>query len=90
MKLWGIIKKNHKIINDQIVELDSSLNDEAFLSALKEICVNFDISVPVVLSKHTNELNKFNRTVFKAYDFIDPVNFDSFEIEIFDKKKKDA
>lgn len=89
MKLWGIIKKNHKITNDMIVEIDETLSEEALVSALKEICVDFDICVPVILSKHTGELTKFNRTVFKAVDFIEPIKFDTFEIEIFDKKKKD-
>lgn len=88
MKLWGTIKNNHKIIKDFVTEIDIPKGEAAFLSGLKEICAEFDLSMPVVLSKHLDELDKFNRTVFKSQDFLEPINFDSFEIEIFDIKKK--
>lgn len=89
MKLWGIIRRNQKIIQDHIIEIEVPEGEAAFMTALKYLCIKFDLSLPVVLSKHTKELEKFNRTVFKAGDFIEPINFDSFEIEIFDKKNKD-
>ncbi len=88
MKLWGIIRKNHKIIKDHVIEIEVPKGEVALVSGLEEICATFDLSVPVILTKHKDELKKFNRTVFRAHDFIEPVNFDSFEIEIYDIEKK--
>ena len=40
------------------------------------------------LKKHLKELEDFSRVVFRADDFMEPVDFDKFEIEIFYPKKK--
>ena len=41
-----------------------------------------------VSKKHLKELEDFSRVVFRADDFMEPVDFDKFEIEIFYPKKK--
>ncbi|MFR0882855.1 MAG: hypothetical protein ACLSH5_06180 [Christensenellales bacterium] len=41
-----------------------------------------------MLKKHLKELEDFSRVVFRADDFMEPVDFDKFEIEIFYPKKK--
>ena len=42
----------------------------------------------MILRKHVNDLIHFSRVVFKPADFIEPVDFDEFEIEILSEKKK--
>ena len=53
-----------------------------------ELCQALDLSRPVVLNKHINELERFNHTQFRQNDFMEPVSFDRFEIEIFPEKTK--
>jgi hypothetical protein len=41
-----------------------------------------------MLKKHYAEIKNFRRTVFYPDDFIEPVSFDTLELEIIVKKKK--
>ncbi len=91
LKLWGILRKNNKMIRDLVVENgDNSLSPEEQLNAcIGEICYQFDIPKPIWLSKHQNEFEQFHRTVFKADHFMENIDFDAFEIEaIIEKEKK--
>jgi hypothetical protein len=82
MKFWGKLKQEDRILKDAIVTGDG------FKAALASFCNEFDLSKPVLLEKHLNEINSFNRTVFYPDDFIESVAFDSFEIEKIVTKKK--
>ena len=55
---------------------------------LHELCQDLDLCRPVILRKHVNDLKQFSRVVFKPTDFIEPVDFDEFEIEVLSEKKK--
>lgn len=91
MKLWGILKKDQKIIRDMIYEItDENLSDEEQLHlSLEAICREFDIPKPLWLNKHKNEFIRFSRTTFKAEHFMEEIRFDSFEIEVVIDKKKE-
>lgn len=56
---------------------------------LTELCKPLDLSRPVLITKHIRELLQFRRTVFYPTDFMESVDFDRFEIEIFPEKKKE-
>ncbi len=51
---------------------------------IAEIVKPLDLACPVLLNKHVQELERFNRTWF-----IESIPFDRFELEIFPEKKKD-
>ena len=53
-----------------------------------ELCQALDLSRPVVLQKHLNELERFNHTQFRQTDFMEPVSFDRFDVEILVEKKE--
>jgi len=55
-----------------------------------ELVKPLDISCPVLLNKHVMELARFGRTVFQASDFMESIEFDQLEIEIFPEKKKES
>lgn len=55
---------------------------------LHVLCQALDLSRPVMLEKHVRELDQFSHTVFRQRDFMEPVSFDRFEIEIFPEKTK--
>ncbi|MBQ2817263.1 MAG: hypothetical protein IJF16_04940 [Clostridia bacterium] len=92
MRLWGIIRKNHKIYKQETVPLASaSLCDVC--DAMGELTKIFDISRPVLLTKHENDIEQFSRASFLPDDFIDSVNFDRFEIQILhddDRKRRSS
>ena len=47
-----------------------------------------DLSRPVILNSHIKDFQRFSRVTFKPSDFIESVDFDKFEIEIFSLKNK--
>ncbi len=91
MRVWGIIKKNNKTIADTVKEFDfdgiSTVGQ--WQSVIDAVCKELDLSHPVVLEKHLREIVGFSRTTFRASDFIESVDFDKLEIELFaDKDRK--
>ena len=58
-----------------------------WMPVLHELCQALDLARPVILTKHINELDRFSHTIFKQSDFMEPIAFDRFEIEIFPEKK---
>ena len=55
---------------------------------ISPLCQELDLSRPLMLKKHLKEIEDFSRVVFHPSDFIEPVDFDRFEVEIFYPKKK--
>lgn len=82
MKFWGKIRIGEKIVKDMVAE------SHDFKGAVNLICDKFDLSKPIILEKHLNEMSKFNMTIFQPDDFVESVKFDSFEIEKIVTKKK--
>ena len=86
MRLWGIIRKNHKITAQHIVPL-SSANLEDIVDAMDQIAHKLDLARPMLLEKHEQELAVYGKTCFLPRDFVETVSLDRFEIEIlFDEK----
>ena len=84
MKIWAITKRNNKIRKDKIFEADVAHIEGLIYLA----CETFDIGKPLILSKNQKELEDFRRTVFYAADFIEPIDFDTFEVEMIDEEKE--
>ena len=82
MRVWGMLK------NEDIIKADTVVAAETFEEALNQICECFDLTKPIMLKKHHSEIKSFRRTIFYPSDFIEPVGFDTMELEIITKKKK--
>ncbi|MEL7610104.1 MAG: hypothetical protein AAGU74_11450 [Bacillota bacterium] len=92
MKLWVILRTDQRIQKDAVLECegDRFSSKEQWEKNLLSASKLFDLSRPVMLSKHLKELEQFGRTVFKPADFMESVDFDRFEIEIVPEKPKQA
>lgn len=53
----------------------------ALMDCLEQIYKYLDMSEPIWVTKHARELSHFQKTKFLPSDFLEPVNFDFFEIE---------
>ena len=82
MRFWGKIK-----IED-IMKADVTLDEKDFAGAVSAICDKLDQSKPIICAKHHSEIKSFSRTVFYPDDFVESVDFDTFEIELIGKNKK--
>lgn len=85
MKVWGRIRKNNKTIEEAIVDINAKSIDEVddWSEPLSELCHDLDLSRPILLKKHLEEIDKFSSTSFSSQDFIESISFDKLEIEIF-------
>ena len=82
MKYWIKLKAEDIILQHTTV-------DAADLSAaLVSACNALDLSKPMIYEKHKTEMEQFFRTVFYSDDFVDTVHFDTMEIEIITRRKK--
>lgn len=87
-RFWGVLRQKEKIIADTILETDATdmLELEDIVDGL---CRKLDIPRPVILGKHVREYGQFFRTRFYVDDFIESINFRTFEVEYLkDKEKK--
>ena len=84
IKVWGKTKINNKIIKDCIVKFDEDFSEESILESVYKICIKFDIPRPIILDKHKKDMHEFLLMQFLPDDFIEEVDFDKFEIEIFE------
>ena len=90
MRLWATIRDGQRILRQVTIEADYTKLDqvEDWAALLGEACHTLDLARPVLLKKHLKDLAAFSRAVFKPEDFMEPVDFQRFEVEaIFDKKK---
>ncbi|MCL2670906.1 MAG: hypothetical protein FWF10_02590 [Clostridiales bacterium] len=67
-----------------------ALSDAGFYTQLTELCKELDLACPAVMQKHLRDFRAFGRVVFRPADFMEPVGFDSFELERIEEKKKDS
>lgn len=90
MKIWGVIRKNNKIIRDAVTEICNCTRYqiEDWSEAIGPLCDTLDLARPVILKKHISEIMDFSRAVFFPDDFMESINFDKFEIEIYGEKEE--
>ena len=81
MKVWGTIHKDNRIIARADGRSAAEDPAAALMECMEQIYKELDMAEPVWISKHARDLSRFGRTKFLPSDFIEPVNFDSFEIE---------
>lgn len=90
MRIWAKTTEHQKIKSEVVREfaLARPSDLESWIPVLHELCQALDLSRPVVLEKHIRELDQFSHTAFRQSDFMEPIAFDRFEIEIFPEKKE--
>ena len=72
MRIWAATRDMDKIIKEVVMDF----------------CHELDLSRPVLLKKHLNELNTFRHTAFLPSDFMEGVDFSKFTLQLFPEKKK--
>ena len=82
VKLWIKVKEEDKILNDTVLENEADLTEDVFLDMMSKAADELDISTPVILSTHFENLKTFKRVEFLPRDFIDEVKFTSLEIDL--------
>ena len=90
MRIWAKTIQHQKIKTEVVREFSLARPSDiaGWMPVFHELCQALDLARPIVLNKHVRELEQFSHTVFKQSDFMEPISFDRFEIEIFPEKKE--
>ena len=72
-----------------MISMEEEPTLDLYLNTIQTICNDLDLEMPVILSKHKHDLESFNLASFLPADFIEKVDFQRFDIEIFIDKEKD-
>jgi len=89
VKIWGNIIIRNKISQSTSLSFNDDASIDLYLSAIQSLCNELDLEMPIILSKHKNDMEVFSLVSFFPTDFIDKVEFQRLDIEIFiDKDKK--
>ncbi|MCX7885292.1 MAG: hypothetical protein N2448_09750 [Caloramator sp.] len=87
IRLWGKIIKNHKIILHEEYCCNENIDYQLQLKkCINEICSKLDIQKPYWLQKNLEEYNNYKKTSFTQENFIEEIDFDSFEIAVLEEK----
>lgn len=89
MKIWAATRDENRILSEKVMEFPIARPHtlEQWSALVGELCAALDLARPVLLKKHTNELNSFRRTAFFQDDFMESIDFHKFTIELFPEKK---
>ncbi len=85
MKVWGKIRKDNSTIAERVVTVQAKTAydvtdwNEPFI----KLCHDLNLSRPVILKKHIRDMEQFRHAIFLPDDFMEPVDFDRFEIELY-------
>lgn len=81
IRLWAKILKDQKICKSYIYESIDKFSPDTFFLHMQKICHTLDISTPVILKSHIQNLINFNTVSFLPRDFVEVVSFDKLVIE---------
>ena len=81
MKVWASLVKDSETYARASAE--SLLEDasEALMECLEKVYKELDVSEPVWVKKHAQDLQRYHRAKFLPADFLEKVDFDSLIIE---------
>lgn len=85
MKVWARIRKDNKTVGQHTVEIAEKRAEDVtdWSEPIGELCRELNLARPVMLKKHVNDLLNFSHTAFRPGDFMESVDFDRLEIELF-------
>ncbi len=86
MRIWGKIWKDNHLLRDTVVENTTpATRTTKVLEALREICVEFDLSVPIWLDANIREFQRRARTRFSRDCFVEQIDFDYLELQVIEE-----
>lgn len=86
MRIWFKEFKNTHMIQDMVVEDNTSVNrTKKIFDAIDKMCYEFDLGKPIWLDANINEFKRHARVKFRADNFIEAVEFDYLEMQVIEE-----
>lgn len=85
-RLWGKIFENNRLIRDAVICNDEDdTRTHKILTALDDLCYEFDLGKPLWLDSTLREFKLHNKVRFTQDNFIEAISFDYFEIHVIEE-----
>lgn len=84
MRIWATVWTDNQKVADTVIDTDfrKARDVTDWEPLIGDAATKLLLSRPVILKKHIRELHSFNRAVFRWDDFMEPVDFDKFVVEL--------
>ena len=87
MRIWAKIFLDNRMLRDTVIENNSTdmTRTKKVFSALDEVCLKFDLSVPIWLDTNISDFKRNARTRFRQDSFVDHIDFDFLEFQVIEE-----
>ena len=85
-RLWAkIFQDNHLQKDTVICDASGNTRTHKIFHALREACVQFDLSEPIWLDSNIQDFKHLAKTRFTQDSFIEQIDFDYLEIHVIEE-----
>ena len=87
MRIWAKIFENNHMLRDTVItnEDPTMTRTKKVFAALDEVCMAFDLSVPIWLEVNIADFKRTAKTRFRQDSFVDHINFDYLEFQVIEE-----
>ena len=87
MRIWAKIFENNHMLRDTVIinENPSMTRTKKVFAALEEVCMAFDLSVPLWLDVNIADFKRTAKTRFRQDSFVDHIDFDFLEFQVIEE-----
>ncbi|MBQ1930601.1 MAG: hypothetical protein IKT45_10320 [Lachnospiraceae bacterium] len=87
MRIWAKTFENNHMIRDIVITNDdpTMTRTKKVFAALDEVCMAFDLSVPIWLDVNIADFKRTAKTRFRQDSFVDHIDFDFLEFHVIEE-----
>ena len=87
MRIWAKEFRDNRLLRDMggTNEDPQTTRTKKVFAALEEVCMAFDLSVPIWLDTNIAEFKRHAKTRFRADSFVDSIDFDFLEFHVIEE-----
>ena len=87
MRIWAKTFENNHMIRDIVITNDdpTMTRTKKVFAALDEVCMAFDLSVPIWLDVNIADFKRTAKTRFRQDSFVDDIDFDFLEFHVIEE-----
>lgn len=87
MRIWAKTFENNHMLRDMVITNDdpTMTRTKKVFAALDEVCMAFDLSVPLWLDVNIADFKRTAKTRFRQDSFVDHIDFDFLEFQVIEE-----
>ena len=87
MRIWAKTFENNHMLRDMVITNDdpTMTRTKKVFAALEEVCMTFDLSIPLWLDVNIADFKRTAKTRFRQDSFVDHIDFDFLEFQVIEE-----